>query len=97
MPNPNLRTQLDNLPAAAHALLTRSAALAFDHGTLPYLVGGAVRDLLLCRPTHDLDMVIVGDALAVARIAQAQLGGDLTLHEAFGTATLTLQPASPST
>ncbi len=90
MPNPNLRTQLDSLPAAAHALLTRCAALALDHGTRPYLVGGAVRDLLLGRPTHDLDMVIVGDALAVARTAQAQLGGDLTLHEAFGTATLTL-------
>ena len=90
MPNPNLRAQLATLPAAAHTLLTRCAAAAREQGTTPYLVGGAVRDFLLGRPTLDLDLVVVGDALAVARTAQAQLGGDLTLHEAFGTATLAL-------
>lgn len=37
-----------------------------------YFVGGCVRDLLMSRPLHDLDLVVAGDAVAVARsIARA--------------------------
>lgn len=37
-----------------------------------YFVGGCVRDLLLGRPLHDLDLVVAGDAIALARsIARA--------------------------
>lgn len=32
-----------------------------------YLVGGAVRDALLNRPTHDLDFALAGDAIKTAR------------------------------
>lgn len=32
-----------------------------------YLVGGAVRDMLLSRPVHDFDFVLQGEALQVAR------------------------------
>jgi len=32
-----------------------------------YLVGGAVRDLLCSRPTHDLDLVVPGDAIRTGR------------------------------
>jgi tRNA nucleotidyltransferase (CCA-adding enzyme) len=46
-----------------------------------YLVGGAVRDLLLGRPRADVDLVVVGDA---ARLA-ARLGGAGVEHERFGT------------
>ncbi len=90
----NLRRQLDTLPPSHRALLDACAALALGLGATPYLVGGAVRDLLLGRPTLDLDLVVAGDALAVAREARARLGGDLTLHEAFGTATLVLHDGS---
>ena len=86
----NPRAHLATLPPDHRALLDRCAALALAQGAQPYLVGGAVRDLLLGRPTVDLDMVVVGDALLAARAAHAQLGGELVLHEAFGTATLTL-------
>ena len=47
-----------------------------------YLVGGAVRDLLLGRPGADLDLAVEGDAAALA----ARLGGAGTEHERFGTA-----------
>jgi tRNA nucleotidyltransferase (CCA-adding enzyme) len=47
-----------------------------------YLVGGAVRDLLLGRPRADVDLVVVGDTAALA----ARLGGAGTEHERFGTA-----------
>lgn len=46
-----------------------------------YLVGGAVRDLLLGRPRADVDLVVEGDAAALA----ASLGGAEKEHERFGT------------
>ncbi|HMI82185.1 MAG TPA: hypothetical protein VK480_10395 [Solirubrobacterales bacterium] len=47
-----------------------------------YLVGGAVRDLLLGQPRSDVDLVVEGDAAALAR----SLGGGEVEHERFGTA-----------
>jgi tRNA nucleotidyltransferase (CCA-adding enzyme) len=69
------------LPAAA-PLLARLA----DGGPPVYLVGGAVRDLLLGGTPVDLDLVIDGDADALVR----SLGGTLTGHDRFGTATVIL-------
>jgi tRNA nucleotidyltransferase (CCA-adding enzyme) len=46
-----------------------------------YLVGGAVRDLLLGRPRADVDLVVEGNAAALA----ARLGGAAAEHERFGT------------
>ena len=46
-----------------------------------YLVGGAVRDLLLGRPRADVDLVVEGDAAALAE----RLGGAEREHERFGT------------
>ena len=40
-----------------------------------YLVGGAVRDALLGRQTHDMDFVLHGDALAIA--SAMNVGGHL--------------------
>ena len=53
-----------------------------------FLVGGAVRDLLLGRHTVDLDVAIEGDARAVARRLAERLGGQAKEHERFGTATV---------
>lgn len=40
-----------------------------------WLVGGAVRDLFLNRPVHDVDFAVDGDGLAVARRVADALGG----------------------
>jgi len=54
-----------------------------------WVVGGAVRDLLLGRGAAvDLDLVIEGDAVAAAQQLAAALGGSLVVHEAFGTASV---------
>jgi tRNA nucleotidyltransferase (CCA-adding enzyme) len=53
-------------------------------GVPAYLVGGAVRDLLLGRDRADLDVVVEGD---LAPLASA-LGGELRRHERFATATV---------
>jgi tRNA nucleotidyltransferase/poly(A) polymerase len=45
-------------------------------GSPAYLVGGAVRDLLLNRLTHDLDFVVPENAIAHSRnVANALSGG----------------------
>ncbi|MCZ7539584.1 MAG: CBS domain-containing protein [Anaerolineae bacterium] len=51
-----------------------------------YIVGGFVRDLLLDQPTHDLDLVVEGDAIALVEAIRATYGGDMRSHAQFGTA-----------
>ena len=53
-----------------------------------YLVGGVVRDLLLERRNLDLDLVIEGDAISLAREMARLKRGRVTIHTRFGTATL---------
>src|SRR5215472_12753997 len=48
------------------------------------LVGGAVRDLLRNGRPAELDLVVEGDAAALA----ARLGGVATVHDRFGTSTV---------
>jgi len=55
-----------------------------------YLVGGPVRDLLLGRQIEDIDLVLEGDAIAVAERFAAASGGVLTRHLAFRTANVAL-------
>jgi tRNA nucleotidyltransferase (CCA-adding enzyme) len=62
------------------------AALEGERGV--WVVGGAVRDLLLEREPRELDLVVDGDAVPVARRAAARLGGDVLVHDRFGTATV---------
>jgi tRNA nucleotidyltransferase (CCA-adding enzyme) len=62
------------------------AALEGERGV--WVVGGAVRDLLLEREPRELDLVVEGDAVPVARRAAARLGGDVLVHDRFGTATV---------
>jgi poly(A) polymerase len=50
-----------------------------------WLVGGAVRDRLLGRPTADYDVVVAGDAKGVARdLARRVSGHPFELSEGFG-------------
>jgi tRNA nucleotidyltransferase (CCA-adding enzyme) len=62
-------------------------AVVRDLGGDPvYLVGGAVRDLLLGRGRADIDLVVEGDAVVLA----SELGAEVTSHERFGTAKVRL-------
>lgn len=66
-----------------HPELARLRGVAKDP---VYLVGGAVRDLLLGRGRVDVDVVVEGDALALAE----RLAADAVSHERFGTAKVKL-------
>ena len=68
------------------ALMRRISQTAHQMGCVPYFVGGLVRDLLLGTPIVDVDLVIEGDAIALARRLSADLGGRARTHKRFGTA-----------
>ena len=55
-----------------------------------HVVGGFVRDLLLGRDTHDLDLAVEPLAIPFAEQLQQLLGGQIRKHEQFGTVELIL-------
>ncbi len=55
-----------------------------------YLVGGYVRDSTLGRESIDIDVVVEGDGIKVARILNTKLKGKLTSHDEFGTASISI-------
>ena len=72
---------MEDLAATLRHAHPELEAVRREAGESVYLVGGAVRDLLLDRPRADVDLVVVGDAAALA----ARLGGAEVEHERFGT------------
>jgi tRNA nucleotidyltransferase (CCA-adding enzyme) len=76
------RNPLEALRSSPGGVRLLEALAAVD--TPGYLVGGAVRDLLLGRVPRELDVVVEGDVGPLA----AALGGEVTRHERFGTATV---------
>lgn len=83
---------LRRLPRALTGALAPVAAAAADEGIRVALVGGIVRDRLRRGPPgQDVDLVVEGDALALARRIGGAPGNatvGLRLHDRFGTATL---------
>lgn len=83
----NLSNKLEKaLPPALLALLKEVALDAHDNRIALYIVGGFVRDLILERPSLDLDLVVEGDAIRLAHSLKNKFGGRLTTHGRFGTA-----------
>lgn len=80
-------------------LLHQAGELASQYDDSLYIVGGFVRDLLLTlllsgdpaaqskiSPRFDLDLVVEGDAIALAHHLQRRHGGRVRSHSRFGTA-----------
>jgi tRNA nucleotidyltransferase (CCA-adding enzyme) len=72
---------MTDLAAALHHAHPELEAVREAASEPVYLVGGAVRDLLLGHPRADVDLVVEGDATALAE----RLGGAAAEHERFGT------------
>jgi tRNA nucleotidyltransferase (CCA-adding enzyme) len=88
-PGPNLlarflsrleRTEKQAVDAAVEAARRLNAGL--------FLVGGPVRDLILDRPSLDIDLAVEGDVEALGARVAAATGLRLVQHGRFGTATL---------
>ncbi len=59
-----------------------------EQGLACYVVGGCVRDWLLERPVGDIDLVVEGNAIALAEAWATVWPDQLHTHPPFGTATL---------
>ena len=75
------------LPKELRELIRAAGEVAADLGESLYLVGGAVRDLLLRRDNLDVDLVLEGDAPSLARRLARQNMAKVVTHPRFGTAT----------
>ena len=83
-----------DLPAERLALLRRAGLIAREEGVSLYLVGGGARDLLLGRPTEDLDLVVEGDAETLASIIAKRLSGQVVSRSQFSTAKVRVEGVS---
>jgi len=76
----------DRLPKT-HLELLRCIGELGDAMRLPvYMVGGAVRDLLLEHTNYDIDLVVEGNGIAFARTLAKELHGRVREHKEFLTA-----------
>ncbi len=57
-----------------------------EHFEGVYLVGGAVRDVLMGEPNFDVDIAVEGDGIAFGEALAEALGGRVVPHDRFGTA-----------
>jgi tRNA nucleotidyltransferase (CCA-adding enzyme) len=80
------RSMEELLPAELLQLLRSVGSTASTMGCPLYVVGGFVRDLLLGQPTFDVDLVVEGDAIALAKLLTQERGGRVRSHRRFGTA-----------
>jgi len=93
-----VRRMEEVMPAALLQLLREAGRIAADHGDTLYIVGGFVRDLLHRAnsqnhvPYPDIDLVVEGDAIRLARRLAQRYGGQVRSHQRFGTAKWLLPP-----
>lgn len=64
------------------------SSAAKELGVKVYVVGGFVRDILLHRPSKDIDIVVIGDGIELARLVAKKLGKntETKFYGQFGTA-----------
>jgi tRNA nucleotidyltransferase (CCA-adding enzyme) len=76
------------LPSPLLDLIREASETASKMGYALYSVGGFVRDLLLSIPNLDIDLVVEGDAIRLAKRLRRRVGGRVRSHARFGTAKL---------
>ena len=81
-------TQIEIKNKIATPLFHKLTETADEMGLECYLVGGYVRDLILERPTNDIDVVVVGSGIKMAEAFSKKLGrhAHLSVFRNFGTA-----------
>jgi tRNA nucleotidyltransferase (CCA-adding enzyme) len=83
----NIESEIEKqLPREIVLFLRTAGEKAIENGYKLYLVGGTVRDLLLKRPSLDIDLALEGNAIKFARQLTAGSGEKITIHQQFGTA-----------
>ena len=72
------------------SIFKKVAAAAENTGVECYVIGGFVRDKILGRPTKDIDIVCVGDGIALAEETAKQFDHlpQVNIFKTYGTAQL---------
>lgn len=77
----NLKEHLD------HKIFKTVSEVAGREGISSFVVGGYVRDLILDRPSKDIDFVVLGSGMKMAELVAAELGvSKVAYYKNFGTA-----------
>jgi tRNA nucleotidyltransferase (CCA-adding enzyme) len=85
----NLAREIEKqLPSELVNFMWMAGEIAHTRGEKLYLVGGVVRDLMLGQPNLDLDLVLEGNAIELAKQLKKSVNGKLTTHTRFNTAKL---------
>lgn len=70
-----------------HPVFKVASEIVTEKGLQAYVIGGYVRDLLLERPSKDIDIVVIGNGLDLAKACAEKLRvKKVSLFESFGTA-----------
>ncbi len=70
-----------------HPVFKVASEIVTEQGLEAYVIGGYVRDLLLERPSKDIDIVVIGSGLDLAKACAEKLRvKKVSLFENFGTA-----------
>ncbi|HBV50267.1 MAG TPA: tRNA nucleotidyltransferase, partial [Alistipes sp.] len=72
----------------SNPIFRRISRLADAQGVKAFVVGGYVRDHYLCRPSTDIDVVVVGSGIALAEALGRELHTKVSVFKTFGTAML---------
>ncbi len=71
----------------SHPIFSILAEIAAENNIETYVIGGYVRDLLLHRPSKDIDIVVHGSGIELAQLAARRLGNlNVSVFKNFGTA-----------
>ncbi|NLZ91742.1 MAG: CCA tRNA nucleotidyltransferase [Clostridiales bacterium] len=79
---------MNSLPGAVRDIVYRINERCNSLGYKAYIVGGAVRDMLLGAGLSDIDVTVVGDALRLAADLEGCYGYRFIAHPSFKTVTL---------
>src|SRR5688572_13702976 len=70
-----------------HPVFKVASQIASENNIEAYVIGGYVRDLILERPSKDIDIVVIGNGLEFARLCADKLRvKKVSCFENFGTA-----------
>ena len=76
-----------------HPLFSIVSSIAAEQNVQVYVIGGFVRDLLLKRPSKDIDIVVIGNGIDFAETVAQKLRVKLSVFKNFGTAMLRYRDA----
>ncbi|MDR2466236.1 MAG: CCA tRNA nucleotidyltransferase [Prevotellaceae bacterium] len=81
-----LKNEIDEILATEALAVVRR--VVSREGVRAYIRGGFVRDLILSRPSKDIDIVVEGGGIEIASKVAAELGVPCSIFKNFGTAML---------